>query len=403
MGKLGINSKQNKAAKILINNIYTDILFEGAVRAGKTFIIVMHLINLCLNFQNIRILIARSIFAHAISSIWLQTLLPILEAYYPGLYTVNKQHHIIRFNHTGAEIWLGGLDTKERADKVFGQEYAIIYLNEATLISYDVVLKVQSRLAQKIDGIMNYMIYDCNPRSPSHWIYQKFYVEKPEGYFAMKFFTTDNIGNISDTLISRLEKMPETERRRLLDAEWCNIVDGVVYRNIYQDHIQECSKDWGRYDDVSIGLDFGYYTAISVWGIKENRAYCIYEKSIINGSNKDIVDYLDSIYWLKKYIIYADHEPDRIQYIQNAGYTCIQADKEVQAGDSTINEFELYFDSTCPLTFQSMLNLMFIQDNDGNWTNKHMKVNDHFADASRYALHTWTKKNRVNNFVNINW
>ncbi len=390
---LTLTAKQRQAIQLLAKNEHTDILFDGGVRAGKTFVILIHLINVCLINKGIRILIARSIFAHAIASLWIQSLLPILDTYYKGLYELNLQNHIVRFPSTGAELWLGGLDTKERADKIFGQEYAIIFLNEIVQISEDVKIKIESRLAQKVEGVNNYIIYDCNPRSPSHWVYQRFYAEKSEGFTFLKWTPFDNLDNISPLLMARLEKMPETMRRRFLKGEWCQVFEGIVYKNIFQENILPVDKDWGYYDDLTYGLDYGYYTAVSIWGIKENKAFCIFEKSIINGTTKDVINFLNLHPYLKQYVGYSDHEPDRIQEIQEAGFQIKKAYKEVGAGDSTVNEFELYFDIDCGGTFQSMLNLMYLQDRDGNWTSKHEKVNDHFADDSRYGLHGWHRDN----------
>ena len=58
----------------------------------------------------------------------------------------------------GSEIWLGGLDNKDRAEKIFGQEYAIIFLNEATQIGIKTVGKIHTRLAQSIEGFNNFLI-----------------------------------------------------------------------------------------------------------------------------------------------------------------------------------------------------------------------------------------------------
>jgi hypothetical protein len=34
----------------------------------------------------------------------------------------------------GSTIWFGGLDDKERVDKILGREYSTVYLNEASEI-----------------------------------------------------------------------------------------------------------------------------------------------------------------------------------------------------------------------------------------------------------------------------
>jgi hypothetical protein len=100
------------------------------------------------------------------------------------------------------------------------------------------------------------------------------------------------------------------------------------------------------------------------------------------------------IMYLNKYIIYADHEPDRIQEISSAGYIVKPAYKEVDAGDSTVNSLDLYFDHDCMETFNCMQNIRRPIDKDGNYIDgKHVKEEDHYADCLRYGGHGYTVDN----------
>jgi phage terminase large subunit len=243
-------------------------------------------------------------------------------------------------------------------------------------------------LAQKILGFVNQMIYDCNPRSPAHYIYRMFYVEKKQGRTKLTFTPKDNIDNIDENFLARLEAMPETERRRFLLGEWCE-VGGTVYANVHEEHKIDVLKDWARFDYLVGGIDFGYNAHVTVWGIKEKKATCIYGQAIVGGKTSQITRWLNSLPpWVKQQVkFYCDHEPDRIAEIEEAGYNAVKAYKEVGAGDGSVNDVELWFDLACEDTFQSMLNLMREQDKDGNYTDRHVKVNDHGADSGRYAIH----------------
>ena len=161
------------------------------------------------------------------------------------------------------------------------------------------------------------------------------------------------------------------------------------------ENIIDINKDVLYYDDITIGIDFGLYSAICIWGIKDNNAYCIQEKIIMNGTTSDIIRELNSVWQIKKYgyMLYCDHEPDRIQEIIDDGFNTKKAHKDVSAGDASVNGLDLYFDTKCQNTFQSMLNLIHQQDNNDVYIEKHVKENDHEADASRYALHSWKMEN----------
>ena len=401
--QIKLTPKQIAAWQLILNNKYTEILFEGGSRSGKTFIILLMIIVLCLNYRGLRVLIARKHFKHARSSIWEQTLIPMLTNY--GFkHQVDNTLFIVKFPG-GSEIWLGGLDDKERTEKVLGQEYGLIFLNEGTEISLSSRDIVKTRLAQKIKGFLNFMITDCNPSQPTHYLYKEFHEEHKDYRTKLKFFPKDNKKNLPEGYIENvLENLPEDKRKRFLEGVWAQS-PGAVYQNIKEANIIPCERNILKfYDDIVVGIDWGLYTCAIVWGIKRDgskiKAYCVHEIIIMNGVTQDLIDQLDKIVGLKKLntIMYCDHEPDRIMELQSAGYAAKPAyKKSVGERDASVNEYELYFHPYCKYTFQSMLNLRNQEDPSGQGFlyGKHVKENDHEADASAYSLHGWKMDNRV--------
>lgn len=377
----------------MLTNNFDEILLDGGSRSGKTFLIVFFIILLC-SIYPIRVLIARLRFNHAKNSLWAQTLIPFLETNFKGHYEINKTDFIIKL-FGKSEIWLGGLDDKDRADKILGQEYSIIYLNEATDISPKTIEKCKTRLAQNT-GLHNFLVMDCNPKSPQHYLYKRFILKEGitvEKIYRQLFLPKENIDNLPENYITtKLESLTGSDYQRYALGQWCNI-EGAVYKNILEKNVIDTNKDLLYYDDVSIGIDFGYISAIVFVGYKENKAYVFKEATIIGGTTQDIIRALNEVPYAKKYIVYTDHEPDRKQEIESAGYMVKFARKEVGAGDSIVNETELYFDKKCIDTYNSCLNLSYIQDNDGNFLEKHIKENDHWADALRYAVASYKLDN----------
>lgn len=359
-----------------------------------------------MDYPGIRFLIARLRFNHAKASIWLQDF-PFILSFFNGLYKLNSSDFILSFPVTKSEIWIGGLDDKERTEKILGQEYAGIFLNEATQIAPSTVEKVETRLAQKIKGFNNIIIFDCNPRHPEHFLYKRFYLNKKPYQLHIHWTPYDNLENLPEGYIERLKRKDEITQKRFLHGEWIS-VPGAVYENIKAENIIDTVKDYNFYNDIAVGIDFGLYTAICVWAFKDNNAFCLYEFILQGASNtktKNIIECLDKIWWIKDkmYPIYCDHEPDRIEEIGDAGYNAIKAYKDVGAGDATVNTYELFFDKKCCNTFQSMLNLVHQQDkNDVFIYGKHVKENDHEADGSRYAIHGQKCDNSGDNNYFIN-
>ena len=113
----------------------TYILLEGGGRAGKTFLTLFVIILRCLLYPETRHLIIRYRFVHIKSAIVYDTMPKILKIM--GLKrkaNLNKSDWFYEFPN-GSQIWLGGIDDKERIEKILGNEYATIFINEASQVS----------------------------------------------------------------------------------------------------------------------------------------------------------------------------------------------------------------------------------------------------------------------------
>jgi phage terminase large subunit len=419
--ELKFNPKQEIVFKDLIKNEYDEILLDGGSRSGKTFLLSFLIDYWSRLFkEGLRGLICRSKLIDVKATILEQTFIPILEKYFFGYWSRHIiEGSIIVYELFNSEIWISGLDNQKRSDKVLGSEYNWIYTNELLDISPLIREKLRSRLARKTDGFRNCLIGDCNPGNPQHYIYKRFYNGTDEKgnklpdnlkLYKANFIPEDNVENLAEGYIERnLDSMSGSSRERFRFGRWANI-EGAVHSNILSDHIIECNKDLLYYDDVSIGMDFGHYTCFVIIGFKESKAYVIYNWKCLGVTTKDIIYALKQIPYLNKYVIYADHENDRILEIANEGFLIKPAYKEVGAGDSSVNSFEIFFDNDCMDTFNCMLNMVKQQDQQGNFIDKHVKENDHEDDSFRYGCHGYcidnnfkvvqkTKHKKVNVFA----
>jgi predicted phage terminase large subunit-like protein len=130
----------------------------------------------------------------------------------------------------GSEIWFGGLDDKERTEKILGNEYVGIFLNECSEISWDSRNIAKTRLAQRTE-LKNKMYYDENPPKPSHWSC-RYFIDKvdpvteqplpnPEQVASMLMNPRDNLENIDPNYIPNvLEQLPFILRKRFLEGEF---------------------------------------------------------------------------------------------------------------------------------------------------------------------------------------
>lgn len=209
-------------------------LFGGS-RSGKTFIIVRSVLVRAIK-QKSRHLIARFRFNHVKTSIWYDTLPKVLALCFPDLpVKYNKSDWFISLPN-GSEVWFGGVDDKERVEKILGNEYSTIYLNEVSQISYDAVTMLQTRLAEN-SGLELRFWYDFNPPSKKHWTYL-YFIEgvNPESlkplhrkvpYLVMN--PRDNLANLPKGYIERLGALPLKQQQRFRDGLFTLDVDGALW------------------------------------------------------------------------------------------------------------------------------------------------------------------------------
>jgi phage terminase large subunit len=194
----------------------------------------------------------------------MDTLQKVLQEQVPKeSYHKNETDHFIKFSN-GSEIWVDGLDDKDRVDKILGREYATIFFNEISQIPYDTVTTVLTRLSQQVEGCRPMAYYDCNPGGRQHWGNRLFIQgidpitgeQIGKGYAYLKINPIDNKDNIADGFIDEiLAKLPEQKRKRFLSGEWTD-QEGVIFTN--WDMIDEIPEEIKLHSRQAYGIDFGF-------------------------------------------------------------------------------------------------------------------------------------------------
>lgn len=239
------NPGQKKLRKLLKDPTLTRVLAYSGSRSGKTFELCRAIVVRALSTPDSRHVIIRKNFSQAKKFIWLDTLPEVINICFPEAKKAinwNKSDFYLEFQN-GSEIWLGGLDDKERADRILGGEYNTEYHNECSEISYDSILTALTRLAkksEKFDGnpLINKAYFDCNPPSMGHWSYKWFFMgidpesraELGENNFAKVYLRPeDNAENLPDGYIDELKKLPGDKRKRFYDGEYQEEVKGALW------------------------------------------------------------------------------------------------------------------------------------------------------------------------------
>lgn len=233
-----VKTAAQQAAVKLLGGIAKFILLFGGSRSGKSFIIIFAIIMRALKEPGSRHLICRFAFNHAKQSLWHDTIPKVLSLCFPGVHPKeNKTDWFYEFDN-GSQIWLGGLDDKERTEKILGNEYASIFINEASQISYASFCLLLTRLAQKTN-LVNRIYVDCNPPATTHWIYKVFIknvnpdteaVLKSELYASMRMNPDDNAENLPDDYIeSVLGTLSQRQQDRFRYGKFLDDIEGALW------------------------------------------------------------------------------------------------------------------------------------------------------------------------------
>lgn len=208
------------------------VLLYGGSRSTKTFTIIRTIVNRALAVPNSRHAVLRFRFNHVKASVVYDTFPKVMDLCFPGCpHKLDKSDWFVRFPN-GSEIWFGGLDDKERTEKILGNEYATIFLNECSQISYGSFLILITRLAQKCFYMRGgkrlemrlKMFCDENPPMKGHWTHKLFIENKdpdtkrpvayPDDYVSLLMNPADNEENLPASYMKALQGMPKRQRDR---------------------------------------------------------------------------------------------------------------------------------------------------------------------------------------------
>ncbi len=237
-------AKQREACNVL--NFNEHALAFGGSRAGKTFIILRNIVVRAIKLES-RHLVVRFRFNHVKTSIIYDTFPKVMKICFPEMkegvdWKLNKSDWFVSIKNsqgTWSQIWFGGIDDKERVEKILGNEYSTIHANECSQISYDAITTLRTRLAEN-SGLKLRFYYDLNPCGKSHWTYKEFVEgivpetkgEKSQlqcGYIVMN--PKHNEENLPDAYLKALQALPEKKKQRFWDGNYLSDVDGALWKD----------------------------------------------------------------------------------------------------------------------------------------------------------------------------
>lgn len=411
---LKFNRKQQRGWNILASKNKTRILFDGGSRSGKTALIAEYLVRRALQYPGSRQLAARKCRVHAKTSLWNNTLKSYLGRFVSSaLYRYNESELSIRFLN-GSEILVAGLDDAERSEKVLGNEFITVFLNEATQFSWETVQMAATRLAQKAYDARQRqaipkLILDCNPRGPRHWLHSVGvrHADPETGndladkakWARLSWSAYDNRANLPPEYISALEALPEIMKKRMLDGIWCDNT-GAVYQEFDEEkHVVTpfpIPENWQRIR----AIDFGYTNPfVCLWGAvdPDGRLYIYREWYKSATRTAEHAEMIRKLSGNERYTVtVADHDAAERAELEMLGIRTEAAEKNVISGiqrvkcrlaDAGDGKARLFFFSDLKNILSEMYDYQWLPASDNRAAKEEpLKLNDHAMDALRYMV-----------------
>lgn len=237
-GAFKLTERQEEARRLLAGPQRHTCLVGGA-RSGKTFLICRQTMVRALKAGASRHAVLRYRHNAVIASIWHDTLPKMARLCFPEVkLTPHRQDGFYQLPNK-SQIWLSGLDEKDRVEKVLGQEYATVYLNECSQIPYSSVLVARTRAAQNIAGLIARVFYDLNPVGKGHYTQKLFGdgvdpqslqpLKNPQNFKRMFLNPVDNRANLTQEFLDELDSLPDRQRKRFYLGQYVDEIDGALW------------------------------------------------------------------------------------------------------------------------------------------------------------------------------
>lgn len=316
---------------------------------------------------------------------------------------LNKTEATIRNPENGSVMYFIGLDDPE---KIKSMNLNYIFIEEATEINADKWSQLNTRLRSKNKYGKNQMFIAYNPISYYNWVVQMF-VANPDS--TIKEESKVHFSNFTQNPYVDLEDVKSWFSRAANDENYYRTYVigmpgrplGLIYPNISFTPRSVWPKE--VWDEAPYyGIDWGFIDPMVLVECRNYKgkiyAVCRYYETKKN--TRDFLEFLDNTKVLKSSNIYYDSaDAERGSLLLQRGYTGFKAKKNINAGISFVNGFEIIVDSMGPYGQFAMDEIKAYtwktdSQDSSKFIEKPIDENNHFCDALRYAIVTEHMYNR---------
>lgn len=400
-------SNQQKKILAFPYSKYDAIICDGAVRSGKTSIMMWAFVRWAMdNFNGQRF----GVCGKTVDSTTKNIIIPFIsmslakEKYILKWRRSDKILEVKRGNKTNIFEVFGGKDEASQ-DLIQGRTLAGVLLDEVALMPQSFVNQALARCS--VDGAK--MWFSCNPDSPQHWFYNDWIKKAKEHNALYLHFTMRDNPSLSEKTLQRYENMyTGVFYQRYILGEWV-LAQGLVY-DFGEENITDETPENGEY---YMSIDYGTQNPFScgIWCVLGDKAIRIKEY-YYNGREKKIQltdeDYCDKVeqlasgYYIRKVIV----DPSAASFkasLKKRGFKVQDAKNDVIDGIRKtavcLKNGNIKIHRSC---VNSIAEFGLYRWDDKATEDKVIKENDHAMDDIRYFVNTiLCKKIKNNNYKSI--
>ena len=355
---------KNSTARIQIH--------QGGTRSGKTYSILLCLIEFCFKNQNAGavLTVARKTFPALRASVMRDffSILEREEIYNPELHNKSDATYLLFGN-------LVEFISVDQPQKVRGRKRDVLFINEANELSLEDWRQLLLRTTLKT-------IIDYNPSDEFHWIYDEVIPRDDAEFFKTTY---------RDNPFLPKELVSEIERLQGADANFWRVYGlgerGASRSTIFTHYttVDAIGPEWKL---VAYGLDFGYTNdPTAVVGVyTDGHGFLLDEVLYRTGlSNREISKLLEVG---KAQVIADSAEPKSIDELHGYGLNVHHARKgpdSVRAGIQFLQSRPLAVTSASVNLIKELRNYKWKEDKNGKVLNEPVDAFNHAIDAARYA------------------
>ena len=348
------------------------IVEQGGTRSGKTYnILLWILLHYCQNNTDKTITIVRKTFP-AVRNL-MRDFFDILKnngVYFEELHLRSTHEYFVN----GNRIEFISLD---QPTKIRGRKRELLFINEANELTFEDWQQLIFRTTERI-------IIDFNPSDEFHWIYDNVLTRDDVDFFQTTY--KDN-PFLNDVVVKEIERLKDIDENywRVYGLGERGKSRSLVFNFTTIKDIPESAKL------IAKGLDFGYTndpTALVETFIEGDNMYVnelLYRTGM---TNQDIAKEFQKINIDRRDEVFADSaEPKSIEEIYRMGWNIKPTLKgSVNIGIDMIRRYKLHITEASINLIKELRNYKYIEDKNGQLTNKPVDAFNHGLDALRYSV-----------------